>query len=52
MSAPSRKTSRPWEPQRSRQEAQSPNATLSAGARGCFGLETVPTLAGSRFSTP
>jgi hypothetical protein len=31
MSAPSRQTSRPWEPQRSRQEAQRPETTWPAG---------------------
>ena len=31
MSEPSRKTYRPWEPQRYRQEAQSPEAKLPEG---------------------
>ena len=52
MSEPQRKTYRPWEPQRYRQEAQSPAAQLSAGARVCFGLDTVPTLEVRRCSTP
>jgi hypothetical protein len=52
LSEPSRKTSRPWEPQRYRHEAHSPNATLSAGERVFVVLETVPQLDGRRFSTP
>jgi hypothetical protein len=45
-------TSRPWEPERSRQAAQSPAATLPAGAFVCCLLDTVPPLARSRFSAP
>jgi len=52
MSEPSRKTYRPWEPQRYRQEAHSPNAKLSEGDRVFFVLDTVPKLDLSRFYTP
>ena len=52
MSEPSRKTSRPWEPQRYRHEAHSPNAKLSAGDRVFFVLDTGPKLDVSRFSPP
>lgn len=38
------KTSRPWEPQRSRQEAQSPAATLPAGAWVLLLIDTVSRL--------
>lgn len=49
MSAPSRKTYRPWEPQRYRQEAQSPDAKLPEGDLGFFVLDTLPKLDLSRF---
>jgi transposase len=52
MSEPYRKTYRPWEPQRYRYEAHSPNAKLSEGDRVFFVLDTVPQLDLSRFSTP
>ena len=44
MSEPSRKTYRPWEPQRYRQEAQSPDAKLPEGDLVFFVLDTVPKL--------
>jgi len=37
-------TSRPWEPERSRQDAPSPAATLPEGAGGCFLLDSVPQV--------
>ena len=43
------KTSRPWEPERYRQEAHSPTAKRPAGAVVFFLLDTVPQLACSRF---
>ena len=49
MSEPSRKTYRPWEPQRYRQEAQSPDAKLPEGDLVFFVLDTVPKLDLSRF---
>jgi hypothetical protein len=49
MSEPSRKTYRPWEPQRYRQEAQSPEAKLPEGDLVFFVLDTVPKLDLSRF---
>jgi transposase len=52
MSEPYRKTYRPWEPQRYRHEAHSPNAKLAEGDRVFFVLETVPKLDVSRFYTP
>ena len=52
MSEPSRKTYRPWEPQRYRHEAHSPNAKLSEGDMVFFVLDTVPKLDVSRFYTP
>jgi transposase len=52
MSEPSRKTYRPWEPQRYRYEAHSPNAKLSEGDMVFFVLDTVPKLDLSRFYTP
>ena len=52
MSAPYRKTYRPWEPQRYRHEAHSPNAKLSEGDMVFFVLDTVPKLDLSRFYTP
>ncbi len=50
MSEPYRKTSRPWEPQRDRQEAHSPEAKLPGGDVVFFVLETVSKLDVSRFS--
>jgi hypothetical protein len=44
MSEPWRKTSRPWEPQRYRQEAPSPAAKLPEGAIVFFLLDTVSQL--------
>ena len=44
MSEPWRKTSRPWEPQRYRQEAPSPDAKLPEGASVFFLLATVSPL--------
>ena len=44
MREPQRKTYRPWEPQRSRQEAQSPEAQLPAGAWVFFLVDTVAKL--------
>src|SRR5215510_11509249 len=52
MSEPYRKTYRPWEPQRYRREAHSPNAKLSEGDMVFFVLDTVPKLDLSRFYTP
>jgi transposase len=52
MSEPYRKTYRPWEPQRYRHEAHSPNAKLSEGDMVFFVLDTVPKLDLSRFYTP
>ena len=52
MSEPSRQTSRPWEPQRYRQEAQSPDAKLPEGDLVFFVLDTVPKLDWSRFYAP
>jgi transposase len=52
MSEPWRKTYRPWEPQRYRQEAQSPDTKLPEGDLVFFLLDTVPKLALSRFYTP
>src|SRR5262245_54375969 len=52
MSEPSRKTYRPWEPQRYRQEAQSPDAKLPEGDLVFFVLDTVPKLDLSRFYAP
>ena len=46
------KTSRPWEPQRSQQEAHSPAAKLPAGDLVFFLLDTVPRLDLRRFSAP
>ena len=42
MSESYRKTYRPWEPQRYRHEAHSPNAKLSEGDMVFFVLDTVP----------
>ena len=44
MSEPGGKTSRPWEPQHSRQESQSPEGTLPEGDLVFFLLESVPQL--------
>ena len=46
------KTYRPWEPQRYRQEAHSPEAKLPEGALVFFLLDTVPQLELSRFYAP
>jgi transposase len=47
-----RKTYRPWEPQRYRQEAQSPDAKLPAGDVVFFVLDLVPQLDVRRFYAP
>lgn len=52
MSEPYRKTYRPWEPQRYRQEAQSPDATLPEGDVVFFLLDLVPQLDLCRFYAP
>jgi transposase len=52
MSEPYRKTYRPWDPQRYRHEAHSPDAKLSEGDMVFFVLDTVPQLDLSRFYTP
>jgi transposase len=52
MSDPLRKTYRPWEPQRYRQSAHSPDAKLPEGDVVFFVLETVPKLDLSRFYAP
>src|SRR4029450_1848110 len=52
MSESQRKTYRPWEPQRYRQEAQSPDAKLPAGDVVFFLLDLVPQLALRRFYAP
>ena len=52
MSEPYRKTSRPWEPQRYRQEAHSPEAQLPAGALVFFWLDTVAKLEVRRCYAP
>ncbi len=46
------KTYRPWEPQRYRQEAHSPEAKLPEGDLVFFLLDTVPQLDVSRFYAP
>src|SRR5881296_1505516 len=46
------KTSRPWKPQRYRQEAHSPAAKLPAGDLVFFLLDTVPRLNLRRFYAP
>src|SRR6266849_6457780 len=46
------KTYRPWEPQRYRQEAHSPEAKLPEGDLVFFVLDTVPQLDVSRFYAP
>jgi transposase len=52
MSESQRKTYRPWEPQRYRQEAQSPDAKLPAGDVVFFLLDLVPQLDLRRFYAP
>ena len=52
MSEQHGKTYRPWEPQRYRQEAQSPEAKLPEGDLVFFLLDTVPQLDVSRFYAP
>src|SRR5499433_2082506 len=52
MSEPYRKTYRPWEPQRYRQEAQSPDAKLPEGDVVFFLLDLVPQLDLRRFYAP
>ena len=52
MSEPQRKTYRPWEPQRYRQEAQSPDAKLPEGDVVFFLLDLVPQLDLCRFYAP
>ena len=49
MSEGGGKTSRPWEPERSRQDAQSPAATLPEGDVVFCLLDTVPQLELRRF---
>src|SRR5712692_4429693 len=46
------KTSRPWEPERSRQDAQSPAAKLPEGDVVFFLLDTVPQMELRRFYAP
>jgi transposase len=52
MSEQHGKTYRPWEPQRYRQEAHSPEAKLPEGDLVFFLLDTVPQLDVSRFYAP
>src|SRR2546429_6739219 len=52
MSESQRKTYRPWEPQRYRQEAQSPDAKLPEGDVVFFLLDTVPQVDLRRFYAP
>src|SRR5207344_1665388 len=52
MSEPQRKTYRPWEPQRYRQEAHSPDAKLPEGDVAFFLLDLVPQLDLRRFYAP
>src|SRR5919198_2529658 len=52
MSESQRKTYRPWEPQRYRQEAQSPDAKLPEGDVVFFLLDIVPKLDLRRFYAP
>ena len=52
MSECGRKTYRPWEPERYRQDAQSPAAKLPEGDVVFFLLDTVPQLELSRFYAP
>ena len=49
MSDPGGKTSRPWEPQPSRQALPSPESKLPEGALVFFLLESVPPLDLGRF---
>jgi len=52
MSERGEKTSRPWEPERYRQDAQRPTAKLPEGDVVFFLLDTVPQLALSRCYAP
>jgi transposase len=52
MSKSSGKTYRPWEPERYRQDAQSPAAKLPEGDLVFFLLDTVPRLELNRFYAP
>jgi hypothetical protein len=52
MSEPYRKTYRPWEPQRYRQAAHSPEAKLPNGDLVFFLLDTVSKLDVRRFYAP
>jgi transposase len=52
MSERGEKTYRPWEPERYRQDAQSPTAKLPEGDLVFFLLDTVPQLELSRFYAP
>src|SRR5262244_815576 len=52
MGEPYRKTYRPWEPQRYRYEAHSPNAKLSESDMVFFVLDTVPKLDLRRVYAP
>src|SRR5499433_3860704 len=52
MGEPYKKTYRPWEPQRYRYEAHSPNAKLSEGDIVFFVVDTVPKLDLSPFYAP
>ena len=52
MSESGGQTSRRWEPERSRHEAQSPAAKLPEGDVVFFLLDTVPPLDLSRFYAP
>ena len=52
MSAGGGKTSRAWEPQRDRQQAQSPASKLPAGDLVFVRLDMVPKVALSRFDAP
>jgi hypothetical protein len=52
MSEPSGKTYRPWEPERSQHEVQSPAAKLPEGDMVFFLLDTVRRLDLSQFYAP
>jgi hypothetical protein len=52
MTKPQRKTYRTWEPQRYRQEAQSPDAKVPEGDVVFFLLDLVPKLDLRRFYAP
>jgi hypothetical protein len=52
MSESGSKTSRRWEPERYRHEAQSPAAKRPEGDRVFFLLDTVPQLDVRRFYAP